>query len=679
MGCVANVKRRMIKVALAGNPNVGKSVIFNNLTGAHQHVGNWPGKTVDKKEGFHRVDDKVIYIVDLPGTYSLTALSVEEMIARDYIIYERPDVVVDIVDASNLERNLYLTMQLLELGANVVVALNKIDLAEKAGMRIDHRKLEEELGVPVIPTIAPKKKGMKELVEKIIELVEGNPRGYSGKTLCYEPRVERFIERLQGEVASREEITKLLNPRWVAIKLLEGDEDVIKKLSEIEGGREVIKKGMKLREEMSRELGDPEVVIADARYTVIKDIVSRTVGELKRLTASDLLDSVLLDKYLGIPIFFVILWWWFQIAFIGSAPFCDILGDGFAALGEVLTGITGHPFIDYLFFGEYGIIQGIGAVLSFVPLIMLLYFILSLLEDSGYMARAAFVMEKAMRKVGLSGRTIIPMIMGFGCNVPAVYATRIIPDENDRMIAILTNPLMLCGARLVFFSAIAAAFYGAYAGDILFSLYALGVVLAFMVATILRKTFFRGRASPFVLELPAYQKPSFKVAAVRMWDRGSMYLRKAVGIILIGLLIIGVLTATDAETLTFTTDPERSLVAAFGRSLAPIFTPLNWDWRFVVAMIFGFVAKEIVLGASAMLYGAGEEEIASRLASLYNPIVMYGYMTFILIYIPCIVTIAAIRQETGSWKWTIFAVVYGLILAYIVNLLIVTLGHLLLG
>ncbi|MCD6260904.1 MAG: ferrous iron transport protein B, partial [Thaumarchaeota archaeon] len=474
-------------------------------------------------------------------------------------------------------------------------------------------------------------------------------------------------------------IVQLLNPRWVAIKLLEGDEDVIKKLSEIEGGEEIIERGAKLREEMSRELGDPEVVIADARYAVIKDIVSRAVGELKRLTASDLLDHVLLDKYLGIPIFFVILWWWFQMAFIGSAPFCDILGDGFAALGEALTGITGHPFIDYLFFGEYGIIQGIGTVLSFVPLIMLLYFILALLEDSGYMARAAFVMEKAMRKVGLSGRSIIPMIMGFGCNVPAVYATRIIPEESDRLVAILTNPLMLCGARLIFFSAIASAFYGAYAGDILFSLYALGVVLAFMVAIILRKTFFRGRVSPFVLELPAYQKPSFKVAAVRMWDRGSMYLRKALGIILIGLLIIGVLTATDAETLTFTTDPERSLVAALGRSLAPIFTPLNWDWRFVVAMIFGFVAKEIVLGASAMLYGAGEEEIASRLASLYNPIDMYGYMTFILIYIPCIATIAAIRQETRSWKWTVFTVVYGLILAYIVNLLIVTLGHLLLG
>ena len=323
-----------------------------------------------------------------------------------------------------------------------------------------------------------------------------------------------------------------------------------------------------------------------------------------------------------------------------------------------------------------GLFVSIGIVL---PAIFVFYLIITILEDSGYLPRLAVLLDNIMHKIGLHGHAIVPTILGFGCNVPAIYATRVIPEESDRLVAILTNPLMLCGARLVFFSAIAAAFFGAYAGDILFSLYALGVALAFMVAIILRKAFFRRETSPFVLELPAYQKPSFKVAAVRMWDRGSMYLRKALGVILIGLLIIGILTATDAETLTFTTDPERSLVAALGKSLAPIFTPLNWDWRLIVAMIFGFVAKEIVLGASAMLYGAGEEEIASKLASLYNPIDMYGYMTFILIYIPCIVTIAAIKQETGSWKWTIFAVIYGLILAYIVNLLIVTLGHLLLG
>ncbi len=670
---------KMIKVALAGNPNVGKSVIFNNLTGAHQHVGNWPGKTIDKKEGFHRFDDRTLYIVDLPGTYSLTAMSVEEVIARDYIIYERPDVVVNVVDAMNLERNLYLTLQLKELGANVVIALNKMDLIKKARMRIDVRKLEEELGVPVVPTIAPKRRGMRELVAEVVRSAEKHRSSRSSEEPLSYGEAEKFIKELQEIASSIEGVRKLFNTRWVVIKILEGDSDVMRKLSEVEGGEELVRAGEEIRKRMSGELGDPEVVIADARYARIRKVISKAVGVLKRLPASDLLDKVLLDRIFGIPIFLVILWWWFQMAFIGSTPFCDLLGDGFAMLGEALSGLTGNTVMDYFLFGEYGLIQGLGAVLSFVPLIMFLYFILSLLEDSGYMARVAFVMDRIMRKVGLSGRAIVPMIMGFGCNVPAVYATRVIPDEKDRLIAILTNPLMLCGARLVFFSAIAAAFFGIYAGDVLLSLYLLGIFLAFMVALALRRTVFREAVSPFILEFPAYQKPSFRVAFVRMWDRGSMYLRKALGVILIGLLIIGALTVTDASTFTFTTDPENSLIASLGRSLQPIFSPLHWSWRLVVAMVFGFVAKEIVLGASAMLYGVGEEEIASRMAEMYSPVDMYGYMTFILIYMPCIVTVAAIRQETGSWKWTSFSVVYGLILAYLVNLVVVTLGHLILG
>jgi len=408
---------------------------------------------------------------------------------------------------------------------------------------------------------------------------------------------------------------------------------------------------------------------------LIKKIVSRTVKGVKKLTASDLIDQAILDKYLGIPIFLTVLWWIFQFAFIGSAPFCDFLGDLFAYIGGSLTGLTGYPYIDYLLFGEYGIIQGLGAILSFVPLIMFLYFALALFEDSGYMARAAFVMDRPMRKLGLSGRTIVPMVMGIGCNVPAVYATRIIPDERDRMAAILTNPLITCGARLVLFSAIAAAFFGAYAGDVILSLYLLGYSMVFIVAIVLRKTLFRGRPSPFVIEFPIYQKPSLKVAIVRMWDRGSLFFKKAGSVILIGLLIIGLLTITDASTYTFTTNPETSLIALFGKSLLPLFKPLGWDWRLIVAAIFGFVAKEIVLGASAMLYGVGEANIASKMASMYNPINMFGYLTFIQLYIPCIVTIAAIKHETGSWKWTAFAVIYGIILAYVVNWLVLIIGH----
>ena len=668
------LSEKYIRIALAGNPNVGKSVVFNNLTGARQHVGNWPGKTVDKKEGVYKKGNITAYIIDLPGTYSLTAFSEEEIVARDYIIYEKPDVIVNIIDALNIERNLYLTFQLLEMGANVVIALNKMDLAEKSGIKIDTRSLERELGDPVVPTVAPRKEGMEELVHKV---VESSSKKTSAK-LRYSPEIEKYIERLEGIIRSSADINKVFNPRWIAIKLLEGDNDVLDKIKGMNGGKEIVSEVSKIKEDMKSELGDPEVAIADARYSLISSILKKVVRGKGKIPASDLLDKALLDKYLGIPIFLTVLWAILQFAFIGSAPFCDFLGDLFAFIGNFLTGITGIPFVDYLLFGDYGIIQGLGAILSFVPLIMALYFALSLLEDSGYMARAAFIMDRAMRKVGLSGRTIIPMIMGIGCNVPAVYATRIIPDKNDRMVAILTNPLIMCGARLVFFSAIADAFFGAYAGDVVLSLYLLGIIMVFVVAIILRKTLFKGKASPFVIEFPVYQKPSLKVATVRMWDRGSLFFKKAGTVILIGLLVIGVLTVTDARTLSFTDNPENALISAIGKAFLPIFAPLGWDWRLIVAAIFGFIAKEIVLGASAMLYGVGEEEIASKMASMYSPIGMYGYMVFIQLYIPCIVTIGAIKQETGSWKWTIFAVAYGIILAYIMNFLVLVVGHALL-
>ncbi len=670
------LSERYIRIALVGNPNVGKSVIFNNLTRSRQHIGNWPGKTIDKKEGTYKKGKITAYIIDLPGTYSLTAFSEEEVIARDYILHERPDVVINIVDALNLERNLYLTLQLLEMGANVIVALNKVDLLEKAGVTIDVDELQKELGVPIIPTVAPRKEGMDELVHKAVDVSQEKR---ASSKISYPPSVEKYIKRLEDFIDSNTDIRKTFNPRWVAIKLLEGDPDIINKIRKIGGGSEVIARSSKIRDEMRRELGDPEIVIADARYSKIKEIVEKVTKGRGRIPASDLLDKALLDKYLGIPIFLTILWALLQFAFIGSAPFCDLLGDLFVFIGSSLEGITGVPLVDYLLFGEYGIIQGLGAVLSFIPLIMALYFGLSLLEDSGYVARAAFVMDRAMRKVGLSGRAIIPMIMGIGCNVPAIYATRIIPDRSDRMVAILTNPLMTCGARLVLFSAIAGAFFGPYAGDVVLSLYLLGVILIFVVAIVLRKTLFKGTASPFIIEFPVYQRPSFKVAVVRMWDRGSLFFKKAGTIILAGLLVIGVLTVTDARTLSFTDNPENAIISTIGKALLPIFAPLGWDWRFVVAAVFGFVAKEIVLGASAMLYGVGEEEIASKMASMYSPIDMFGYMTFIQLYIPCIVAVGAIKQETGSWKWTVFAAAYGIALAYVVNFLVLIIGHALVG
>ncbi len=661
----------MMRVALAGNPNVGKSVIFNNLTGSHQRVGNWPGKTVEKKEGVFRYDNEEIYVVDLPGTYSLTAHSIEELIARGYIVEERPDVVVVVVDASNIERNLYLVLQVLELGAKTVVALNKMDLAEVSSLYLDARKLERLLGVPVIPTVAPKKVGMDELCRKILEVARTKRQvvkvRYGNE---FEEAIGKIERQLEGDKA-----LEAYSTRWLAIKLLEGDEAVIKKVQRAASGGKVLREVEEIRKALKRKHGDLEMALINERYRVIKYIVERAVKGEKVLTASDYLDQALLDRYLGMPIFISILWIIFQFTFIVSMPFSDILSDIFAISSERLAGITGIARVDYLLFGEYGVLNGVGMVLSFVPLIMTLYFTMSLLEDFGYIARAAFLMDKVMRKLGLTGRSIIPMILGFGCNIAGVYSTRIIPVEEDRIVAIVTNPLMLCSARLVTFVVIAAAFWGSAAGSVVLSLYILGIALAVLVALVLKRSVFKGRVSPFIMELPPYQIPSLKVATTQMWVRASLFFKKAGTVILLGLLVVGLLATTDVSTLSFTQDIERSLVATIGHALQPIFAPLNWDWRLVVATVFGFIAKEIVIGASAMLYGVSEEEFSNFLALHYDPVTMYAYMVFVLVYVPCVATIAAVKHETLSWRWAVFTIIYEIVLAYALSLVILLIGR----
>jgi len=653
-----------IRVALAGNPNVGKSVIFNNLTGSHQHVGNWPGKTVEKAEGTFTYRGEEVYVIDLPGTYSLAAYSPEELIARDYIIYEKPDVVVNVVDASNIERNLYLTIQLLELGANVVIALNKIDLAEKKGIKIEVEKLSKKLGVPVIPMVAPTAQGLEKLCEAIIE--HSKKKTYPG--IRYSEKMEKYIEKIENII--KKDLPSEINSRWAAIKLIEDDEEIKKIVENV-----TLSRVKEIKKDMEREFESPEIAIVDERYEFIRNLCMDILTKEEKITVSDILDDVLLDKYFGIPIFISILWFIFQFGFMISAPFIDIIGDGFAALSSSLSEITGVPWLDYLLFGDYGVLNGIGMVLSFVPLIVLLYFALSLVEDFGYMARAAFLMDKFMRKLGLSGRAIIPMILGFGCNVPAIYATRTIPDEKDRIAAIVVNPLMLCGARLTLFAALVNAFFKNSGANVLLSLYLLGIVLAFLIAILLRKTVLRGASSPFILEMPMYQMPVIKVSLKKAWARGKMFFTKAGKVILPGILLLGLLLIISTN-LTYTENAEESIAAFIGRAMAPIFAPLGWDWRLIVAAIFGIIAKEVVLGASALLYGATEDTIGQVMAGIYTPLQMYSYMVFILIYIPCIVTIGAIKQEAGA-KWAIFTLLYELVLAYFMAWLVLEIGSLL--
>ncbi|RLF14245.1 MAG: ferrous iron transport protein B [Thermoprotei archaeon] len=498
--------------------------------------------------------------------------------------------------------------------------------------------------------------------------------------ISYGRDVEESIRRIERTLKRDPKITSMYNTRWLAIKLLEEDEEVIKRLKESSLFNDIIKVSGEERNKLSAKYGDVEVLLADVRYKVIEDIVRRVVrGRKVAYTLSELLDKAILDRILGIPIFLIVLWVMFQFTMLVSAPFCDLVGDFFAWLASQEWLYTGNDMVDSLLFGDYGVINGVGTVLSFTPLIFFLYFALSILEDSGYMARAAFTMDRIMRKLGLTGRTIFSMILGFGCNIPAVYSTRAIPYEEDRLIAILINPLMLCSARLTALALLASTFFGEMAGDIVFSLYLLGILLAIILAKIFRKIIFGGKVSPFILELPDYQKPTFTSVLLHVWWRGSLFFKKALIVIVPGLLLIQVLGSIEYGTFKWVGSQyiESSVLAAIGRLFSPIFSPLGWDWRLVVAAIFGFIAKEIVIGATAMLYGASEEELPNVLRGIYTPLQAYAYMVFILVYVPCIVTIAAIKHEAMSWKWVLFTIAYEVILAYLLALFVMALGSLL--
>jgi ferrous iron transport protein B len=716
------VIKETITVALAGNPNSGKTTIFNQITGTRQHVGNWPGVTVEKKEGLIQYNGHRLRVVDLPGTYSLTAYSMEEIVARRFLVDEKPDVVVDIVDASNLERNLYLATQLIELGVKLILALNMADVAEARGHQIDASKLGALLGVPVIFTVGTKNQGIKELLDKVVAVAEDRDTVSRHIHIAYGQELEKEIKKIQDVIWQDPSIGRRYSTRWLAVKLLENDGAVKERVEALEGiGGRILAQADVGRARLAQLYqDDTEMVLTDQRYGFIGGALKEVlrVSAETKFDLSRQIDLVLTNRLLGMPIFIFFIWAMFQLTFtIGAYPMAWFdAGVGWLG-GVVAKALPAGVFRDLM---VDGVIAGVGSVIIFLPNILLLFFCIALFEDTGYLARAAFIMDRVMHVIGLHGKSFIPMLMGFGCNAPAIMAARTLESEQDRILTILINPLMSCSARLPVYVLLAGTFFGASAGNVIFSIYALGIALAIAMGKLFRLTLFRGESAPFVLELPPYRVPTLKSLLIHMWDRSAIFLRKMGGVILVGSMVVWFLGAFPRHPATPAAEPaassqtaltrgpaelssagprsghrmdaserekvrlERSYLGRLGRVVQPIFAPLGFDWQSSVAVLSGFVAKEIVVSTLGVLHATGsdgsdENEALRRAlrASGMTPLAAYALMAFVLTYVPCLATVGAIRRETNSWKWTAFSIAYTLTLAWIVAFVIYQGGRLL--
>ena len=667
-------------IALAGNPNSGKTSIFNNLTGSRQHVGNWPGVTVEKKEGRLTYQGVCHKIIDLPGTYSLGAYSEDEVIARDFILKEKPDVIVSVVDASNLARNLYLTTQLLEMGANVVVALNMMDEAKARGLNYNVQKLSAMLGVPVITTVATKKEGMDQLVAKVIEAADAG-KGSLLK-IDYGNELEEELGQLESTIQNHGQLSAEYPARWLALKMLEEDEHIHNEVKGRAGTADLVAQAEKSAAHLLDVIGeDTESLVADRRYGFITGVAKKSVTKREsaeqRLTRSDKIDSIVTSRFLGIPIFLFAMWAVFQFTFTLGDPMIGWVETFFEWFGGlVIAGLTAINSSDLVIsLMVDGIIGGVGSVLVFIPNIFLLFLAISFLEDSGYMARAAYVMDRFMNSLGLHGKAFIPLLVGFGCNVPAIMATRTLENKRDRMVTILIAPLMSCGARLPVYVLFVGAFFSANQGLVLFSLYILGIVLAVIMGKIFKTFLFPGEASPFVMELPPYRIPTLKGTFIHMWERGSAFLKKAGTIIFSIVVLIWVLSILPWGVEYAS---QESLVGKLGSFVAPIFAPAGFGtWEAASALVFGILAKEVVVGTLGVIYGVGEEGLATAIQQFWTPLAAYSFMVMTLIYIPCAAVIGVIKRETNSWKWTGFAVGYTLALGWLMAVIIYQGGRLL--
>ena len=666
----------MYKIALAGNPNSGKTTVFNYLCGAREKIGNWPGTTVEKKQGYFTYQDEKVEVVDLPGTYSLSVYSVDERIARDFLIKEKPDLVVCVIDATNLERNLYLVIQLLEMGEPVLLDLNMMDRVKKARIKIDTQKLSKILGIDIVETIASKGEGIKELREKIVENLRKK-----------EKRIFKIdyhnLEKIIEEVSQLFKDKKIFNipERGLSLRILEGDFDLLNKVKEIIPEIEKIKD--KAETEITYFSGeDLETFIIEKRYAFLKGVVKKCVKKEisleARLTFSDKLDKVLTNRILGIPLFLFFMYLLFQLVFSLGTPLADLIDGFFGKLAESAKLFFENQNLPLWFCSlvSDGIISGVGSVLVFLPNIMFLFLGISILEDSGYLARAAFVMDRFMHALGLHGKSFIPMLLGFGCNIPGIMATRTLESRKDRILTILVNPLMSCSARLPVYTLFASAFFPKNQGLIVFSLYLLGIVLAIFVAKIFKHIFFKEEVAPLVMELPPYRVPTIRNVFLSMWTRSSLFVKKAGTVIFLAVVFIWLLSS-----LPFGVEyaGENSLIGKLGKILVPIFKPAGFGfWQAAVALLFGILAKEVVVGTLGTLYGATEEGLKKVLLQQFTPLSAYAFLIMTLIYIPCIAAIATIKRET-NWRWTALAVSYSLILGWVLSVLFYQIGRVFVG
>ncbi|MBT9831217.1 ferrous iron transport protein B [Clostridium baratii] len=663
-----------MRIALAGNPNCGKSSIFNVLTKGRQHIGNWPGVTVEKKEGKLKHKGNEYSVIDLPGTYSLGAYSEDEVVARDYILKEKPEVVINVVDASNIERNLYLTVQLLELGTNVVLALNMMDSAKSKGIHIDSDELSKRLGIPVIETVATKKEGIDKLIEEALK-VQGNPK----KNINLSKKIVENIDIIKEKIDSKENLD--YSSEWISLKLLENDSS-IKKYLEEKGFKEIVDYTESVIDKYTESEGlEPEMAIVDDRYShiskVIKGIIDKPSKSNK--TLSDKIDNVVTNKFLGIPIFAIIMYLLYAITFKIGGGLQEWVGELIDSLGGVVVGwLEGLGAPEFLtgFVGD-GIFAGVGAVITFVPLIMVMYFLMGLLEDSGYMARAAYIMDRVMKALGLHGKTFISMIIGSGCNVPGIMSTRTLESKKDRMIAILINPFVSCGARLPIYLVFIDAFFQTHAAIILLSLYLLGIIVALIYGKILSKTLFKGETSYFVMELPSYRVPSIKNVALLTWEKGGAFIKKAGIVIFPAVVVIWLLSVLPFGVEQYS---EASILGRIGTFIAPIYALAGFaTWQASVALFSGIIAKETVVATLGMLYAGVAEgsELITSIAAHFTPLSAISYMTMTLLFTPCLAALGAIKRETNSTKWTLFSAIGSFVVALIVSTIVYQVGLLL--